>query len=144
FETKLTEYILNNHLINSDGNDYRYSDYIYNKYTGDINGWAFNLTPSQEYLKYMSNVLNNCVGASSNYHVDIINDTAYIIHAFKKGQHMCIHINEKGILQARTKNNELIDTLGIDAINTLNKYENEIVQKSKLEKENKKYKLQSV
>ncbi|WP_281512216.1 hypothetical protein, partial [Mammaliicoccus vitulinus] len=25
FETKLTEYILNNHLINSDGNDYRYS-----------------------------------------------------------------------------------------------------------------------
>lgn len=138
FETNLTEYILNHHLINSDGNDYHYTDYIYNKYTCNINGWAFNLAPSQEYLKYMSDVLNNCVGASLNYHSDIINDTAYIVHAFKKGQHMCIHINEKGVLQARTKNNELINALGVDAINTLNKYEHDIVQKSKLEKEKSK------
>lgn len=57
---------------------------------------------------------------------------------------MCIHINEQGVLQARTKNDELIDTLGNDVIYTLKKYENDIVQKSKLEKENKKYKLQSV
>lgn len=140
FETKLTEYILNHHLIISNGNDYHYSDYIYNKYTAHINEWIFNLAPSQEYLKYMSNVLNNCVGASLNYHLDIINDTAYIVHAFKKGQHMCIHINEQGVLQAKTKNNKLIDTLGIDAINTLKKYENDIVQKSKIEKN----KLQSV
>lgn len=144
FETKLTEYILNHHLINSNGNDYYYSDYIYNKYTAYINEWTFKLAPSQEYLKYMSNVLNNCVGASINYHIDIIDNMAYIVHAFKEGQHMCIHINEKGVLQARTKNNEPIDTLGNDAINTLKKYENDIVQKSKLEKENKKYKLQSV
>lgn len=47
---------------------------------------------------------------------------------------MCIHINEQGVLQARTKNDELIDTLGIGAINTLKKYENDIVQKSKIEK----------
>lgn len=138
FESKLTEYILNHHLIISDGNDYHYSNDIYNKYTQNINGWAFNLAPSQEYLKYMSDVLNNCVGASLNYHSDIINDTAYIVHAFKKGQHMCIHINEKGVLQARTKNNELINALGVDAINTLNKYEHDIVQKSKLEKEKSK------
>lgn len=43
-------------------------------------------------------------------------------------------------MQARTKNDELIDTLGIGAINTLKKYENDIVQKSKIEKN----KLQSV
>lgn len=138
FESKLTEYILNHHLIISDGNDYHYSNDIYNKYTQNINGWAFNLAPSQEYLSYMSSVLNNCVGASLNYHHDILNDKAYIVHAFKNGQHMCIHINEKGVLQARTKNNELINALGVDAINTLNKYEHNIVQKSKLEKEKSK------
>lgn len=128
FESKLTENILKYNLITSDGNNYNYSENIYSIYSCDINGWQFKLAPSQDYLKYMSKALSNCVGASYHYHSDILKEKSYIVHATKNNEHMCININKNGVLESATKCNKSIETLGLDAFNTLNKYEKRVIE----------------
>lgn len=140
FEEKLINYILENNFTISDISAYNYDKNISESYNKNIDDWKFRLVPSQDYLLYMSNMLHNCVGSSPHYHEEIIHDKSYIVHGYNGKNHLCIQINKKGIKEARTKYNELPEVLGKDTVDTLSQYENDIVQKSKIEKN----KLQSV
>lgn len=128
FENDLIEYILEHHLLDTASSyEYTYSDEVKGKYNRMVDGWTFKLATSFDYLRYLSMVMHNCVGASNAYHDHIVDDSAYIVHAFKYNQHMCICIDDTvGILEALTKYNDDIDVLGSEAERVLVKYENSI------------------
>lgn len=128
FENDLIEYILEHHLLDTASSyEYMYSDKVRHRYNQTIDGWTFKLATSFAYLHYLSVVMHNCVGTSDVYHNQIVDDVAYIVHAFKHDQHMCILLDDTvGVLEALTKYNDDIDVLGPEAKGVLVKYENSI------------------